>query len=106
MCSGRLPGGLIIMNNENPVNAKTACVLLGFPGKPWGHSRISAIKRMMGISHQRYFFLSDMRKWLRQHPKFRQRDVYPSNPTPSGNHRGPRLETVDKLDEPTLMHAQ
>jgi hypothetical protein len=65
------------VNTENPVNGITACVELGKPGKPWGRTRMSAIKKAMGITNQRYFFLSDVRKWLRAHPEFRNRTSYP-----------------------------
>ena len=64
------------MKNENPVNCETARIELGKPGKPWGASRMSAIKRAMGIT-SRYFFLSDVRRWLRANPNFREQDIYP-----------------------------
>lgn len=68
------------MSTENPVNSITARVELGKPGKPWGATRMSAIKKAMGITNQRYFFLSDVRRWLREHPGFRMTDVYKFSP--------------------------
>lgn len=60
---------------ENPVDSKTARVELGKPGKPWGRSYMSAIRKLMGIKSRR-FFLSDVRAWLRKHPDFRERDAW------------------------------
>jgi len=78
---------------ENPVNAITARVELGKPGKPWGTTRMSAIKKAMGLTNLRYFYLSDVRKWLREHPEFRERLVYPSrNPARSSNPPSPLSE--------------
>ena len=65
------------MGDENPVNAETARRMLGQPGRPWGSARMSAIKSAMGLKNVRYFYLSQVRKWLREHPEFRERDVYP-----------------------------
>lgn len=70
--------------SENPVNAKVARAELGRPGRPWCSARMSAIKRAMGI-RSRYFFLSDVRKWLRAHPEFRLEDVYPKKPQLNAN---------------------
>lgn len=86
-------------SEENPVNAKTACVELGRPGKPWSSSRMSAIKKAMGLTHVRYFFLSAVREFLRTNPTFRERDVYASrrsSPKRPGNRPGPRLVTAGK----------
>jgi hypothetical protein len=55
---------------EKPVNVKKAAVELGFC-----RSYVSAIKKLMGIK-SRYFFLSDVRAWLRKHPDFRERDAW------------------------------
>jgi hypothetical protein len=53
---------------------------------------MSAIKKAMGLTHQRYFFLSDVRRWLREHPEFRERMVYPRKaPGRSCNPRGLRF---------------
>jgi len=65
-----------VIAEENPVNIETARVELGKPGKPWGRTRMSAIKKAMGITG-RYSFLSEVRQWLRQNPNFQQRDIYP-----------------------------
>ncbi len=58
------------MNKENPVNARQAAVILGC-----GRTRISAIKSQLEITG-RYFFLSDVRGFLKKHPNFKERDVY------------------------------
>ena len=62
---------------ERPVNGVQACALLGFSA-----SYISAIKRVMGIK-SRYFFPSDILRFLRKNPTFRVAQVYsypPKNP--------------------------
>lgn len=92
--------------DENPVNAKTAAVELGKPGKPWGHTRISAIKSAMGITNQRYFFLSDVRAFLRKHPNFKQADVYRPNPALPGSRQGHRPAAAGKPCEPIQTHVQ
>ena len=90
---GRYPESLPLLPNvtypstidtENPVNLKQACKVLG-----WGETMMSAVKKAMGIKG-RYFFLSDVRKFIREHPDFRVRDVYPHWKTkPRGNRPGP-----------------
>ena len=66
-------------HEENPVNATVAAQLLGQPGKPWGHTRMSALKRAMGIKG-RYLFVSDVRRFIRQNPNFTVDQVYPRKP--------------------------
>lgn len=97
----------IMKNEENQVNAETARRLLAAPGKPWGRNRIGAIKHLMGIKG-RYFFLSDVRKWLREHPDFRQADVYKSKPSPKRQVRpqGPPISVVDTSDELLSTHGR
>jgi hypothetical protein len=77
---------------ENPVNATVAAQLLGQPGKPWGSTRMSAIKRAMGITG-RYLFVSEVRQWLHENTDFRERHIYPRNPTskPQSIHQDPRF---------------
>lgn len=90
------------ISEENPVNAIVACQQLGQPGKPWSAARLSAIKRAMGLTHVRYFFLSDVRRWIRQHPEFRLAHVYPKkprlNPARPCNPKGPRRAAAGKSD--------
>jgi hypothetical protein len=72
------------IDTENPVNLKQACKVLG-----WGETRMSAVKKAMGITG-RYFFLSEVRKFVRDNPNFRVRDAYPRWKTkPRGNRPGP-----------------
>ena len=81
---------------ENQVNAEQARYLLagcsrckacgergcekcgetGWIGKPWGRTRVSALKRQMGISEVRYFFLSASLNYLRKNPTFSETEVY------------------------------
>lgn len=56
---------------ETPVNATQACRLFG-----WGRSRMTAIKRSMGIKG-RYLFPSDVVKFLKAHPDWKMTDAYP-----------------------------
>lgn len=63
-------------SEENPVNGTEARRQLGAPGKPWGSARMAAIKKAMGLTG-RYMFLSQVRAWLRDHPDFKERDIYP-----------------------------
>lgn len=56
--------------DENPVNAQEAARILGM-----APSTISALKRSMGIT-SRKVFLSDLRKFLRNNPKWRTTLVY------------------------------
>lgn len=63
---------------ENPVNAKEAAEILG-GRKPWGRSRMSALKRSMGIEG-RYFLVSEVRKFLKDNPKWTESMVYIRKP--------------------------
>lgn len=56
--------------DEIPVNAKTACAKLG-----WCSSYMGAVKRAMGI-RSRYFFLSDVRSFIRNNPGFTSTQIY------------------------------
>ena len=56
---------------EPLTNSKDARKALGI-----GASMMSAIKKAMGIKC-RYFFLSDVQKWMRKNPQFQLRDSYP-----------------------------
>lgn len=60
-------------SEENPVNCEQARVLLGAPGKPWPSNRMTSIRKAMGIT-SRWFFVSEVRKWLRLHPNFKAKD--------------------------------
>jgi hypothetical protein len=87
------------IKDENPVNAQTAAQILGAPGKPWGSTRMSAIKKAMGISG-RYFFVSAVRQWLYDNPGFQERQIYPRTISkPQSNRRGRQLVTAGKSDE-------
>lgn len=94
-------------NTENPVNATTARAQLGQPGKPWGRSRMSAIKRAMNIT-ARYFYVSEVREWLKENQNFREADIYPRKPKkePPGSPQGLRAAGVGMNGEPSLKHAQ
>ncbi|MEI6193813.1 MAG: hypothetical protein WCS42_05730 [Verrucomicrobiota bacterium] len=63
------------MNNymeiEIPIKTTLARQQLGI-----GPSRFSAIKRAMGLSGRKYVLLSDVKKWMRANPLFREQDVY------------------------------
>lgn len=59
--------------DENPVNCETARAILGKPGPPWPRYRIYQIRKAMGIT-SRWFFVSEVRKWLRHHPDFKASD--------------------------------
>ena len=52
-----------------------------------GPTRMSAIKKVMGISHTRYVFLSDIRQFLRQNPTFSEMQVYPKRSRQEGGGR-------------------
>jgi hypothetical protein len=65
-------------NDENMVMGPIARAELGKPGPPIGSSRYSAIKKAMGLTG-RYVLVSEMRRWLREHPHFTEREVYPRN---------------------------
>lgn len=60
-------------SEENPVSCEQARVLLGEPGPPWPRNRIYAIRKAMGIT-SRWFFVSEVRKWLRKNPNFKAKD--------------------------------
>lgn len=70
------------MREENPVNSLTARRMLSpglnGEGKPvlMGATRFSALKRAMGLTG-RFVLVSQMRKYLREHPDFKESDVYP-----------------------------
>jgi hypothetical protein len=55
---------------ENPVNATVAARELG-----QGRTRISALKRAMGIKG-RYVFLSEMRRFMHENPDFTVDQIY------------------------------
>ena len=61
------------------------CAATGWLGKPWGRTRLSAIKNAMGISEVRYFFLSEALKFLRANPTFSQAQIYKKKFTPQAN---------------------
>jgi hypothetical protein len=56
--------------DEIPVNATTARKTLH-----WSSSYMSAVKRAMGI-RSRYFFLSDVCKFIRNNPTFTSLQIY------------------------------
>jgi len=56
---------------EQAVRTAAATLALGI-----GHSRMSAIKRAMGLSGRKYVLLSDVKKWMRANPLFREQDIY------------------------------
>lgn len=58
------------IKDEKPVNGKKACEQLGC-----ARSYVSALRRAMGIK-SRYFFLSDVRKYMRDHPDFTSSQFY------------------------------
>lgn len=61
-------------------NGCKACGHTGWTGKPWGRSRMSAIKKRMeevsGEKVGRLIFLSKVRDFLRDNPGFKESDVY------------------------------
>lgn len=65
------------MRDENPVPGPVARKLLGSEGVPMSQTRYSAVKKCMGLSGNRYVFVSDIRRWLRDNPQFREVDAYP-----------------------------
>lgn len=71
-------------SEENPVSIEQARKLLGAPGEPWPRARLTAIKKAMGIT-SRWFFVSEVRKWMRDHPNFKVR-----------NWQGRAKETADR----------
>ena len=56
---------------EQPIKACEARKLLCL-----GVSAFSAIKRAMGISGRKYVLLSEIKKWRRENPNFREQDIY------------------------------
>jgi hypothetical protein len=54
---------------EKPVNAKQAREVLGV-----GENFMTAVKKAMGVS-SRYFYLSEVQKFLKSHPDFTIRSV-------------------------------
>ena len=58
------------IKDEKPVNGKKACEQLGCARR-----YMSALRRAMGIK-SRYFFLSDVRKYMRDHPDFTSSQFY------------------------------
>lgn len=56
---------------ENPIRATEARKILGI-----GASAFSAIKREMGLKGRKFVFLSKIQRWRRDHPDFREQDVY------------------------------
>lgn len=58
--------------DETPVNAEQARHILG-GSRPWSRSYMSAVKKAMGVKG-RYFFLSDVRTFIREHPDFKSKD--------------------------------
>jgi hypothetical protein len=88
--------------DENPVSTARARAELGC-----GETRMSAIKRAMGITG-RYVFMSDVRKFLRANPNFQIRDAYPRKATSTrqGSPKGRRFATAGKSCELSLKHDQ
>ena len=60
-----------MMSLEQPVNLTQACEILNV-----GRTYLSAVKRSLGIKG-RYFFPSQVRKFMKATPGFRVSDVYP-----------------------------
>lgn len=75
------------MASENAVTGPVARAELGKPGPPISASRYSAIKREMGISGQRYVYVSLIRKFIRkllaENPNWSELDVYPRRSRPN-----------------------
>ena len=64
------------------------CRETGWIGKPWGRTRMSALKNQMGLSEVRYFFLSSALEYLRAHPDFSESQVYKKKPMVSASATG------------------
>ena len=81
---------------ENPVKTGEAARQLGV-----GATRMAAIKRAMGLNG-RWVFVSEVRKWLRSHPEFKERDVYarPLIGSPAGKRPGLQVEAAHTNREP------
>jgi hypothetical protein len=58
--------------DETPVNAEEARRILG-GDRPWSRSYMSAVKKAMGVKG-RYFFVSDVRTFIRENPDFKSKD--------------------------------
>lgn len=61
------------------------CGQSGFVGKPWGKTRISALKFSAGVTKRdgagkatgpKYFFLARLEKYLEEHPYWSEAEVY------------------------------
>jgi DNA-binding Xre family transcriptional regulator len=75
--------------DELPVSVKRAREILG-----WGNSYMSAVRRAMGLTRRRVF-ISELSKFIRDHPGFTETQVYPRR---SGG--GPeRLGTGGKISQ-------
>lgn len=102
---------------ETPVDGATARRLLSptrDPNKPMSRSRYSAILGAMGISGARLVFVSQITRWLREHPEFREQDYYAKKelrvgqvlPVKAGVHRGEFVvEEISPDGRPTLLRA-
>ena len=62
--TGGLPG-------EIPIRSHIARRKLGM-----GASRFSGIKKLMGISHRRFVYMSAITNWLSDHPDYTEAQVY------------------------------
>jgi hypothetical protein len=60
---------------DNLIRCDVARVELGKPGPPIGKTRMSAIKRRMGIKGW-YISLAAVRQFLADNPNFSEREVY------------------------------
>jgi len=67
--TGAAPGGATF---ELPMRSEAVRELLGL-----GKSRMSAIKKGMGITGARFIFLSSFLEFLRKNPSFTYKDAYP-----------------------------
>jgi hypothetical protein len=65
------PEAAAIISSEAPVNLVGACKALGL-----GRTYLSAVKQALGIKG-RYFFVSQVREFMKRTPGFRVSDVYP-----------------------------
>jgi len=87
---------------EKPVNAQQAAAALGC-----GVTRISGIKKSMGLSYVRFILLSDIAKFLAKNPHWKEATVYKRKPLSlrrSGSRPGLRNSTADTPDEPPARH--
>lgn len=70
---------------ETPVDGNTARRLLspcGDPKRPMNRSRYSAILGAMGISGARLVFVSQIAKFIREHPQFSESAYYEARRAP------------------------